>query len=178
MSYRFWNLPVRIVADRPFWDGQLQLVLPCTSMASFYTLSCTWVKGTEDWLCQAQGEYMWRWKDRIDKLWMAKYGSDLQPMEAPLLESSLAIDSQCEATLKAAHMRCAGCGSKVLVKLDSGLSILNSCHSNGRVLNLQEIPMGCQIQLQSSVLCMLLFSKAQCLQNQCRGTHVYISKLT
>jgi len=58
----------------------------------------------------ASGDWIWRWKDRIDRRWMARY-QNLPSMEADGGEG--------------APMRCAGCGSKigsdVLARVLSGL---------------------------------------------------------
>ena len=46
----------------------------------------------------SEGGWVWRWKDRIDRRWMARYGADLPAMTgAPAAEA----------------MRCGGCGAKV-----------------------------------------------------------------
>ena len=50
----------------------------------------------------AEGNWVWRWKDRIDRRWMARYGANLPAMtQAPAAEAAE------EA------MRCGGCGAKV-----------------------------------------------------------------
>ena len=50
----------------------------------------------------AEGDWVWRWKDRIDRRWMARYGADL-----PAMTGAPAADPAAEA------MRCGGCGAKV-----------------------------------------------------------------
>ncbi len=50
----------------------------------------------------AEGGWVWRWKDRIDRRWMARYGADL-----PSMTGAPATDGTTEA------MRCGGCGAKV-----------------------------------------------------------------
>ncbi len=50
----------------------------------------------------AEGNWVWRWKDRIDRRWMARYGPDL-----PAMTGAPAVDGATEA------MRCGGCGAKV-----------------------------------------------------------------
>ncbi len=50
----------------------------------------------------AEGDWVWRWKDRIDRRWMARYGADL-----PAMTGAQAADPTVEA------MRCGGCGAKV-----------------------------------------------------------------
>ena len=52
-------------------------------------------------VCAGEGDWVWRWKDRIDRRWMARYGADLPDMTAPA-----AVGGE-EA------MRCGGCGAKV-----------------------------------------------------------------
>ena len=50
----------------------------------------------------SEGGWVWRWKDRIDRRWMARYGADL-----PAMTGAPAADPAAEA------MRCGGCGAKV-----------------------------------------------------------------
>ena len=50
----------------------------------------------------AEGDWVWRWKDRIDRRWMARYGAGL-----PAMTGAPAADGATEA------MRCGGCGAKV-----------------------------------------------------------------
>ena len=50
----------------------------------------------------AEGDWVWRWKDRIDRRWMARYGADL-----PAMTGAPAANPAAEA------MRCGGCGAKV-----------------------------------------------------------------
>ncbi len=50
----------------------------------------------------AEGNWVWRWKDRIDRRWMVRYGADL-----PVMTGAPAADPAAEA------MRCGGCGAKV-----------------------------------------------------------------
>ena len=50
----------------------------------------------------AEGDWVWRWKDRIDRRWMARYGADL-----PEMTGAAAAEGGEEA------MRCGGCGAKV-----------------------------------------------------------------
>lgn len=73
----------------------------------------------------AQGSWLWTWKDRIDRAFMAKFGADLdfeamaqqgsggsmQAARSHALEPGLSADDL--ALLAAARMRCGGCGSKV-----------------------------------------------------------------
>ena len=50
----------------------------------------------------AEGDWVWRWKDRIDRRWMARYGADL-PVMTRVPTANAAEDA----------MRCGGCGAKV-----------------------------------------------------------------
>ncbi|MCY3831245.1 MAG: selenide, water dikinase SelD [Rhodospirillaceae bacterium] len=50
----------------------------------------------------SEGGWVWRWKDRIDRRWMARYGADL-----PAMTGAPVADPAAEA------MRCGGCGAKV-----------------------------------------------------------------
>lgn len=78
-----------------------------------------------------QGGWLWTWKDRIDRAFMARFGADLdframqgsgqgggtagrpmsQPRPSPVLEAGLSAEEL--ALLAGAKMRCGGCGSKV-----------------------------------------------------------------
>ena len=71
-----------------------------------------------------QGGWLWSWKDRIDRSFMNKFGSDLdfeamqqqQPAaQQQQLPQALAASLSAEelAVLAGAKMRCGGCGSKV-----------------------------------------------------------------
>lgn len=53
----------------------------------------------------AEGGWAWRWKDRIDRRWMARYGAELPAMPKRMAPGTQ--DSEAEA------MRCGGCGAKV-----------------------------------------------------------------
>ena len=53
----------------------------------------------------AEGDWVWRWKDRIDRRWMARYGADLPDMANPAAPAG--VGGRNEA------MRCGGCGAKV-----------------------------------------------------------------
>ena len=52
-----------------------------------------------------QGQWIWRWKDWIDRRWMRKY------QDLPLMEANSVPEHS--ATPSAFAMRCGGCGSKV-----------------------------------------------------------------
>jgi selenide,water dikinase len=61
-----------------------------------------------------EGDWVWRWKDHIDRRFMQKF-SDLPQMDeddVPALASGLA-DEEALKTLSAVAMRCGGCGAKV-----------------------------------------------------------------
>ncbi len=62
-----------------------------------------------------EGAWVWRWKDRIDRRFMAKY-HDLPEMDtgedSPRVASGLA-DSDALREISAVAMRCGGCGAKV-----------------------------------------------------------------
>ena len=70
------------------------------------------VGGRGRWSCE--GALVWRWKDWIDRRFMAKY-ADLPEMRAdagPAVASGLAGPEDLKA-ISTAAMRCGGCGSKV-----------------------------------------------------------------
>lgn len=61
-----------------------------------------------------EGDWVWRWKDWIDRRWMRRY-RQLPVMEAerpPDLPEGL-IDDEASAAISSLAMRCAGCGGKV-----------------------------------------------------------------
>lgn len=63
---------------------------------------------------RASGAWVWRWKERIDRRFMAQF-SELSPMRAPAPAPpalALAPEEAIEAT-QASAMRCGGCGAKV-----------------------------------------------------------------
>ncbi|MGJ7457745.1 selenide, water dikinase SelD [Halomonas sp. MA07-2] len=71
-------------------------------------------------LCFA-GDWVWRWKDRIDRRFMARFMSqlnDLPPMQAgpmkPARASRVPLDAaENDQAISAMAMRCGGCGAKV-----------------------------------------------------------------
>ncbi len=67
-------------------------------------------------LCLA-GDWLWRWKDQIDRRFMAKF-SDFPPMDEtamkPARPSRVSLDEEESAqAISAIAMRCGGCGAKV-----------------------------------------------------------------
>jgi len=50
----------------------------------------------------AEGDWVWRWKDRIDRRWMVRYDEELPAMAAMSAPADVP-----------AEMRCGGCGAKV-----------------------------------------------------------------
>ena len=99
-----------------------------------------------------QGGWVWSWKDRIDRAFMEKFGSDLdfaamqgaggaggqQQQLSAALEASLSAEEL--AVLAGAKMRCGGCGSKVgatslgrvLQRLQQAEAGADVCSSNGQ----------------------------------------------
>ena len=76
---------------------------------------CVGVKG--GWL-GVQGQYLWKWKDWIDRSFMDKFGADLDfdamPADQSNTDAVYAIQDPEAASLQAAaKMRCGGCGSKI-----------------------------------------------------------------
>ncbi|KAK9902254.1 hypothetical protein WJX75_009733 [Coccomyxa subellipsoidea] len=75
---------------------------------------------TKGWLC-FEAAWLWTWKDRIDRAWMAKYGDDLDfsmrnsmGKGAPKQDAvAAAAGPEAIRALTGAKMRCGGCGAKV-----------------------------------------------------------------
>ena len=60
-----------------------------------------------------EGDWVWRWKDRIDRKFMSKF-NHLPEMQAVTTElSSGIVDKDAQGVVSAAGMRCGGCGAKV-----------------------------------------------------------------
>lgn len=81
----------------------------------------------------ALGRMLWQWKDSLDRTWMAKY-CQLSPMQSTS-ETDSAVEAVATAAgadaleaIRAAPMRCGGCGAKV------GATVLS------RVLKRLDIP--------------------------------------
>ncbi len=70
------------------------------------------VGGRGAWSCE--GTLVWRWKDRIDRRFMAKYADlpEMRAAEGPAVAAGLAAPDDLKA-ISTAAMRCGGCGSKV-----------------------------------------------------------------
>jgi len=58
-----------------------------------------------------EGEWVWRWKDHIDRKWMRKY-QDLPAMEGRAKRAQVPVRKHLDE-LRAEVMRCGGCGAKV-----------------------------------------------------------------
>ncbi len=87
-------------------------------------------------LFSAEGEWIWRWKDRIDRRWMARYDDDLP--NTPIMASS--SDAQTD-------MRCGGCGAKVpQAVLRSVLERLKADPETSAVLELDMVDDATEIQ--------------------------------
>ncbi|PSC68783.1 water dikinase [Micractinium conductrix] len=101
----------------------LQRWKPQATFLSLISAGDKYVVATKGWLGM-QGGWLWSWKDRIDRSFMNKFGSDLdfeamqqqQPAaQQQQLPQALAASLSAEelAVLAGAKMRCGGCGSKV-----------------------------------------------------------------
>lgn len=60
----------------------------------------------------AEGEWVWKLKDWIDRRWMRKWGEDLPEMNDQLEEFD-ARDNKALEEISAVAMRCGGCGAKI-----------------------------------------------------------------
>ena len=73
--------------------------------------------------CALEGEYLWKWKDYIDRTWMAGYTTELPDMSSGAAIQALAAAQNVKVAKAAGNdaiqmlshvaMRCGGCGSKV-----------------------------------------------------------------
>ena len=64
----------------------------------------------------AAGAWLWRWKDHIDRRFMAKFRTYLlwKPMQIHSLCSSIPLaGEEAQQAISAIAMRCGGCGAKV-----------------------------------------------------------------
>ena len=78
-----------------------------------------------------EGEWVWRWKDKIDRKFMDKFGTDLPEMSAE-------ADDPLAARGESALMRCQGCGSKVAADvLSRVLDKIEPLEREGVVLGLE-----------------------------------------
>jgi selenide,water dikinase len=95
----------------------------------------------------AHGGWVWRWKDWIDRRFMAQF-SDLPlampaPAGAPLLPVS---EAEREQALAASAMRCGGCGAKV------GASVLGRVLARLPVSARDDVPIGLQQAQDAAVV--------------------------
>ncbi|MDN3520360.1 selenide, water dikinase SelD [Halomonas ramblicola] len=86
------------------------------------------------------GDWVWRWKDGIDRRFMAKF-NDLPPMEGEAMRtprpSKVALDAEENAqAISAIAMRCGGCGAKV------GASVLSRALSTLQPVDRDEVLVG------------------------------------
>jgi len=78
-----------------------------------------------------EGEWVWSWKDRIDRKFMDKFSRDLPEMDAD-------VDDPLAEHGEAALMRCQGCGSKVAADvLSRVLAKIEPLERDGVVLGLE-----------------------------------------
>ena len=73
--------------------------------------------------CALEGNYLWKWKDHIDRTWMNGYTTDLPDMSKHMERDAIAAAHKVKVakaagdsalhTLSHVAMRCGGCGSKV-----------------------------------------------------------------
>lgn len=95
-----------------------------------------------------RGQWVWRWKDLIDRRFMARF-NDLPPMEervdAPDL-SAAASDEDAQQAISALAMRCGGCGAKV------GSSTLSRALANLKPVQRNDILVGLHAPDDAAVL--------------------------
>ena len=92
------------------------------------------------WFLSAEGAWVWKWKDHIDRKFMRKFSEDLPEMSMSAMTSPgpLLTDDEARATLAAAKMRCAGCGGKIGAgPLERALSRITPLEREGVVLGLR-----------------------------------------
>ncbi|CAL8466157.1 g5693 [Coccomyxa elongata] len=100
---------------------RLRPFVPQSTHLGLITTGDTYAVATKGWLC-FEAAWLWTWKDRIDRAWMAKYGEDLDfdSMPGSMGSAGTKVDAVAAAAgpsaiqaLTAAKMRCGGCGAKV-----------------------------------------------------------------
>ncbi len=92
------------------------------------------------WSLSAEGDWVWRWKDRIDRKFMRKFGEELPEMRAAgdAAAAPVQTDEEARAIAAAAKMRCAGCGGKVGAgPLERALSRIEPLEREGVELGLR-----------------------------------------
>ncbi|MDP3512391.1 MAG: selenide, water dikinase SelD [Sulfuritalea sp.] len=85
----------------------------------------------------ARGDWVWRWKDRIDRRFMRQF-TELEPMNAtaPATDAvPLAVEEQAQA-ISAVAMRCGGCGAKV------GATVLSRALANVHPIERDDVLIG------------------------------------
>jgi selenide,water dikinase len=97
------------------------------------------------WACE--GEWVWRWKDRIDRRWMKKY----QVLPAMAIPPAIAIEpglagAEALKEISTLAMRCGGCGAKV------GSTVLTRVLQRLKPISREDILVGLQTPDDASVV--------------------------
>ena len=82
------------------------------------------------------GKWVWRWKDRIDRSFMAKFRGLPQMQTAPAARLPKLADAEAVAAISALAMRCGGCGAKV------GAGVLSRALATFAPLQREEVIVG------------------------------------
>ncbi len=98
------------------------------------------------WLC-ARGDWVWTWKDRIDRRFMRKF-TELAPMpDAPPAGEAIPLDEGEQAqAISALAMRCGGCGAKV------GATVLSRALANVHPVERDDVLIGLAAPDDAAVL--------------------------
>ncbi|WP_088346660.1 MULTISPECIES: selenide, water dikinase SelD [Rhodomicrobium] len=92
--------------------GQLTSFKPQREAMYLVSTGEPYAIGTRNGLVFA-GEWVWRWKDRIDRRFMAKFNELPEMAEPEAAAASPVSDGRALAEIAAVPMRCGGCGAKV-----------------------------------------------------------------
>ena len=107
------GLPLADNLRRALLDRPLRAFRPQRRFLTLVSTGARHAVGSRGWW-SCEGDLVWRWKDWIDRRFMAQYRDlpIMTPGPAPTLDVGLASPEELTA-ISTAAMRCGGCGSKV-----------------------------------------------------------------
>ena len=94
----------------------------------------------------AHGRWVWRWKDWIDRRFMAQFSELAMPARADSAVLLPVSEAEREQALAASAMRCGGCGAKV------GASVLGRVLARLPVIVRDDVPIGLQQSQDAAVV--------------------------
>jgi selenide,water dikinase len=96
----------------------------------------------------ARGDWVWRWKDWIDRRFMRRFNA-LEPMVEPAATAAEAVpldEHEQTQAISAVAMRCGGCGAKV------GATVLSAALANVRPIERDDVLIGLHAPDDAAVL--------------------------